>query len=167
MLKKTLISISISLVLLIVVLMVNVLLNWSRQLNVPPVQPVAIDANVAAEKLASGVRFKTISKFGEPNASAQEFSKLRAHLERSFPYAHLALQRELVGGSGLLYTWLGTDAQAKPIALMAHQDVVPVALGTEADWQETDKHFNRLKASIAPWIGHHPCAKTFVILTTA
>ena len=31
----------------------------------------------------------------------------------------------------------------------------------------TDKHFNRLKASIAPWIGHHPCAKTFVILTTA
>jgi carboxypeptidase PM20D1 len=136
MLKKTLFSISISLVLFIVVLMVNVLLHGSRQLNVPPVQPVAIDANVAAEKLAGGVRFKTISKFGEPNASAQEFSKLRVHLERSFPYAHVALQRELVGGSGLLYTWLGTDAQAKPIALMAHQDVVPVAPGTEADWQE-------------------------------
>jgi len=31
----------------------------------------------------------------------------------------------------------------------------------------TDKHFNRLKASIAPLIGHHPSAKTFVILTTA
>jgi len=32
---------------------------------------------------------------------------------------------------------------------------------------ETDKHFNRLKASIAPLIGHHPSAKTFVILTKA
>jgi hypothetical protein len=31
----------------------------------------------------------------------------------------------------------------------------------------TDKHFNRLKASIAPLIGHHSPAKTFVILTTA
>jgi hypothetical protein len=31
----------------------------------------------------------------------------------------------------------------------------------------SDKHFNRLKASIAPLIGHHPSAKTFVILTTA
>ncbi len=31
----------------------------------------------------------------------------------------------------------------------------------------TDKPFNRLKASIAPLIGHHPCAKIFVILTTA
>lgn len=32
---------------------------------------------------------------------------------------------------------------------------------------QTDKPFNRLKASIAPLIGHHPCAKIFVILTTA
>jgi hypothetical protein len=32
---------------------------------------------------------------------------------------------------------------------------------------DTDKPFNRLKASIAPLIGHHPCAKIFVILTTA
>jgi hypothetical protein len=31
----------------------------------------------------------------------------------------------------------------------------------------TAKHFNRLKASIAPLIGHHSPAKTFVILTTA
>lgn len=136
MLKKTLFFVSVSLVLLVVVLVVNALLHGSRQLNVPPVQPVAIDVNAAAEKLAGGVRFKTISTFEGSDASAQEFSKLRVHLERSFPYAHVMLQRELVGGSGLLYTWVGMDAQAKPIALMAHQDVVPVAPGTEADWQE-------------------------------
>ncbi len=37
---------------------------------------------------------------------------------------------------GLLYTWQGSDTQAKPTALMTHQDVVPVAPGTQADWQE-------------------------------
>lgn len=31
----------------------------------------------------------------------------------------------------------------------------------------TDKHFNRLKASVAPLIRHHLSAKTFLILTTA
>ena len=36
-----------------------------------------------------------------------------------------------------------------------------------AKQESTDKPFNRLKASIAPLIGHHPCAKIFVILTTA
>jgi acetylornithine deacetylase/succinyl-diaminopimelate desuccinylase-like protein len=42
--------------------------------------------------------------------------------------------RETVGGYSLLYTWPGTDAGAKPILLMAHQDVVPIAPGTEASW---------------------------------
>lgn len=135
-LKKTLLFIAISLAVLIVTLTVNTLRNESRQLNLPPVQPTAIDANIAAEKLAGGVRFKTISKFGEPEANVEEFAKLRAHLERSFPHAHMVLKRELVGGSGLLYTWVGIDVRAKPIALMAHQDVVSIASGTETDWEE-------------------------------
>jgi carboxypeptidase PM20D1 len=37
----------------------------------------------------------------------------------------------VVNDLSLLYTWKGTDPQAKPIALMAHQDVVPIAPGTE------------------------------------
>ena len=31
--------------------------------------------------------------------------------------------------------WEGSDPAAKPIALLAHQDVVPIAPKTEADWQ--------------------------------
>jgi carboxypeptidase PM20D1 len=47
---------------------------------------------------------------------------------------HATLQREVVGSKALLYTWTGTDPQAKPIALMAHQDMVPIAPGTEKAW---------------------------------
>jgi carboxypeptidase PM20D1 len=35
----------------------------------------------------------------------------------------------------LIYKWQGSDAGAKPIILMAHQDVVPVTPGTEKDWK--------------------------------
>jgi carboxypeptidase PM20D1 len=49
---------------------------------------------------------------------------------------HATLQREVVGGHSLLYTWAGTDPKAKPIALLAHQDVVPVAPGTDALWKK-------------------------------
>jgi carboxypeptidase PM20D1 len=36
----------------------------------------------------------------------------------------------------LLYTWQGSDTALKPIALLAHQDVVPIAPGTEKDWEQ-------------------------------
>jgi len=35
----------------------------------------------------------------------------------------------------LLYAWKGTDPNAKPIALLAHHDVVPIEPGTETRWQ--------------------------------
>lgn len=53
----------------------------------------------------------------------------------SFPAFHAAAKREFVANYSLLYTWEGSDPKAAPIALLAHQDVVPIAPGTEGDWQ--------------------------------
>ncbi len=122
-------------VILVAVLTVNTLRQGSRQIRVEAVSPPQIDADAAAAKLAVGVTFQTISRPFDPTASAAEFAKLHLHLQQSFPTAHKVLQREVIGGSGLLYTWQGSDAQSMPIALLAHQDVVPVAPGTEGDWQ--------------------------------
>ena len=60
---------------------------------------------------------------------------MQAHIEKSFPAFHAAAKREIVADYSLLYTWEGSDPKAQPIALFAHQDVVPVAPGTEKDWQ--------------------------------
>ena len=111
------------------------LLMPSRQMAVTPVAPVAVDA-AAAERLGAAVRLKTIAMPNDVDANAAEFTGLHAHLQASFPKAHALLQREVIGKYGLLYTWPGSDAKAAPIALMAHQDVVPVAPGTEGDWTE-------------------------------
>ncbi|MDO9193485.1 MAG: M20 family peptidase, partial [Undibacterium sp.] len=49
---------------------------------------------------------------------------------------HARLKRETIGAASLLYTWTGSDTSAKPIMLMAHQDVVPIAPDTEKNWQQ-------------------------------
>ena len=46
------------------------------------------------------------------------------------------MKRENVNGKALLYTWQGSDAKAAPVMWMAHQDVVPIAPGTEKNWAQ-------------------------------
>ena len=105
----------------------------SRQLAVAPATPVGVDAAAAAERLGAAVRFRTIASADDVNANAAEFEGLQTWLQTSFPAAHRVLQRERVGRS-LVYRWPGTDPKLAAIGLMAHQDVVPVAPGTESDW---------------------------------
>ncbi|MFL6622983.1 MAG: M20 family peptidase [Sulfurifustaceae bacterium] len=120
---------------LVVVVGVNTVRQESRQPQVAAVEPLAIDEHAAAERLAGGVQIMTISRDDAHPADAGELLKLHAYLERRYPRAHAALKRERIGNYSLLYTWPGTDAGARGILLMAHQDVVPISPGTETQWQ--------------------------------
>lgn len=115
---------------------VNTARSGSKQLAVAPVAPLQVDEGAAAQRLGESLRFVTISDARDADANAAEFDKLHAHLQASFPRLHAALKRENVNGKALLYTWPGSDANAAPIMWMAHQDVVPIAPGTEKDWQQ-------------------------------
>jgi carboxypeptidase PM20D1 len=108
----------------------------SKQIAVAPVKPVAVNAEAAAARLGAAVRFKTVSSTHDAEANGTEFVGLHEHSKARFPKVHEVLKREAVGKDGLLYTWTGSDPRAKPIAFLAHQDVVPVAPGTEGDWQQ-------------------------------
>ena len=133
--RKWLAAFGLVVVALAVAVGAKTLLTPSRQLAVAPAKPVDVDAAAASSRLAAAVRFKTIASQTDVDANAGEFLGLQAHLQASFPKAHATLRREVIGKYGLLYTWPGSDAAAAPIALMAHQDVVPIAPGTEGDWQ--------------------------------
>ena len=122
-------------VLLMIVIVVNTLRHRSSQLAAQPVVPLVIDAPVVSQRLAQALRFKTISSPANPSANSAEFARLRRHLEQSFPRLHASLHREIFGSNALLYRWEGTDPQALPIMLIAHQDVVPIAPETEQRWQ--------------------------------
>jgi carboxypeptidase PM20D1 len=60
---------------------------------------------------------------------------MQTHIEKSFPAFHAAAKREVVADYSPLYIWEGSDPKAQPIGLLAHQDVVPVAPGTDKDWR--------------------------------
>jgi carboxypeptidase PM20D1 len=121
---------------LVVIVAAKTLLTTSKQLQIAPEKPVTVDSAAASARLAAAVKLQTISSATDAEASADAFKALHAHIQTSFPKLHATLKRELVGTYGLLYTWQGTDTAARPIALLAHQDVVPVAPGTEKDWSQ-------------------------------
>lgn len=121
---------------LAVTLVLNALRQGSRQLDVPPAPALAVDKAAAGASLAQAVRARTVSGLLDPAATAAAFDQLHAHLRLRYPLIHAKLEREVIGDHSLLFTWRGSDPAAKPIALMAHQDVVPIAPGTEALWQQ-------------------------------
>ena len=135
MLKKSLFVLLGLLLLLVAVVAFNTLRAGSRQLQVAPLTPLKIDEAAAAQRLGQAVQLRTISSRDDASLNADQFLQLHALLQAKFPLAHAALKREVVSDLSLLYTWPGSDPAAKPIMLMAHQDVVPVAPGTEGDWQ--------------------------------
>lgn len=59
-------------------------------------------------------------------AEAEAFAQLHQALREHFPLLHSTLDLTPVGEHGLLFRWPGASAD-KPVVLMAHQDVVPVA----------------------------------------
>ena len=134
MLRRALGLSAIVLGLLAAVLAVNTGRRRSLQIEVPVAARAAIDERAVAERLARAVRFRTISYETPSEESRSELLKFHAFLAESFPGAYAALKLEIVGGYSMLFTWAGADPRAKPILLMAHQDVVPIAPGTEKQW---------------------------------
>lgn len=106
----------------------------SAQLAPEPFEPVVFDTDAALQRLSEAVQIPTISHQDPALWDPAPFGRFHAFLQRAYPRVHAALTREVVNGHALLYTWTGSDASAAPILLLAHQDVVPIAPGTEADW---------------------------------
>ena len=99
-------------------------------------EPPSFNAERAAERLSEALQIRTITVApGDPRPGNEgPWLELHDWLENTYPDAHTAMTREKVAGYTLLYTWQGSDASLAPLLLMAHQDVVPVNIGTEGDW---------------------------------
>lgn len=94
-----------------------------------------VNAERAQEHLSKAIRIKTISYEDESRTDWDEFKKFHEFLKEAFPLIHKNLELEKVSKASLLFYWKGTDEALEPIAFLAHQDVVPVAEGTENDWE--------------------------------
>lgn len=86
------------------------------------------------ENLSKAIQFKTVSYRESERVDWAEFDKFHDFLDKAYPLVAKNLEKEVVPPANLLYRWKGTRSDLEPIALLAHQDVVPVSAGTEDDW---------------------------------
>ena len=100
-------------------------------------EPPAFSVQTGAQHLSEAIKFKTVTfRGGDPatEKAAQPWLDMHDWLEITYPRVHAAMELTKVADYSLLYEWTGSDPTLDPIILMAHQDVVPVNLGTIEDW---------------------------------
>ena len=100
-----------------------------------PAAPPAIAVEAAARHLGEAIRLRTVSHQDPSQDDAAEWQRLRDWLLATYPALHAHATRELVEDRTLVLTWAGREPALPPVILMAHQDVVPVAEGTESGWR--------------------------------
>lgn len=134
--KRFFILTGLFLVAIIIIVMARTLQFQSRQLAPQTFTPQNIDTQQSAQLLSEAIKFKTISWQESEKTDVQQFENLITFLEKSFPVFHQASNREIINQRHLLYTWKGSNPSLKPVLLMGHIDVVPVATGTEQNWEQ-------------------------------
>lgn len=100
-------------------------------------------ANAALPKLnqeqltaqfAKSLTYQTINN-GTPIMPDDQFNGLLQFFKSAYPNVFSSMTVTTIGKHALLLKWQGRNDKLLPILMMAHQDVVPIAPGTEKDWQ--------------------------------
>ncbi|MEL7368675.1 MAG: M20/M25/M40 family metallo-hydrolase [Myxococcota bacterium] len=116
------------------VLVVRTLMFTAESGPLPPAADIQIDADKVAETLAGALRFETVTRSQAPQFDPAAFEAMHGYLREKFPLAHTRLSTETVAQHSLLFKWEGSDPSAKPILMLAHQDVVPVESASLEEW---------------------------------
>ncbi|MDD6729145.1 MAG: M20/M25/M40 family metallo-hydrolase [Eubacteriales bacterium] len=131
---KVLLIILAVLVAFIAVTLVRAVFYKSEKPVVEKFDDELVHSERAQENLSKAIQIKTVSNSDESKTDWGEFDRFHQFLKESFPLIHENLELEKVSKASLMFYWKGTDESLDPIAFLAHQDVVPVAPGTEDDW---------------------------------
>lgn len=122
------------LILFISVLLINTWRFTHNAPSVPPVKIAPVDDRGPVERLAKAIQIKTLSFEDQTLMDKDAFLSFHRFLEEVFPNLHKTLAKDIIQDYSLLYKWEGTNPDLKPMALLAHFDVVPVEPGTESSW---------------------------------
>lgn len=106
-----------------------------KQKEYGDLEPENVNAERVQENLSAAIQIPTISYPEHELVDWSQFEKFRDFLEKTYPLIHKNLKKEVVSDASLLFHWKSKHPELDPIALLSHQDVVPVSEGTLEDWE--------------------------------
>lgn len=90
-----------------------------------------------AVNLSKAITFQTVSYSLDRAPDDAAFTGFHQFLRETYPAVHGAMELETVSNYSLMYRWpAAKTSDKKPIALLAHMDVVPVPEFGLKDWQQ-------------------------------
>ena len=114
---------------------VRALLYRPEKINAEPLPDEAVDLDRYRKNLRDAIRIRTIAADDAEQTDWAPFDEFHALLRERYPLIHEKLELKTFARGSLMFKWTGSDPTLDPIALLAHQDVVPVSAGTEDDWE--------------------------------
>lgn len=113
---------------------VHAAVHTPQKKAVPALGGENVNLERARANISNAIRIKTVSRRGSGETDWGEFDRFHAFLDEAYPLIKEKLEKQVVPPANLIYFWKGSKPELDPIALCAHQDVVPVSSGTEQDW---------------------------------
>ncbi len=132
---KILLGVLAILAVFIVITLIRAAFYKPEKIEEHKIEKYDVDEMKVAEHLSDVIKFKTISRAKDEGVDWGEFEKLRNYLDEKYPLIAKNTTKEIVDKGSLLYIWKGKNPDLEPMGMLAHQDVVPVAEGTEGDWE--------------------------------
>lgn len=95
-----------------------------------------VDKDRIAKKVSQAIQIPTVSYANCESIDYSVFEVFQQMLQDQFPLLHRNLEKIIINRYSLLYKWAGSNPTNQSVLYMAHMDVVPIAEGTEKDWEE-------------------------------
>ncbi|MBU1371910.1 MAG: M20/M25/M40 family metallo-hydrolase [Bacteroidetes bacterium] len=131
--KKILKYVGIIIIILIAFVLFKTFTFKSKQIKEAQVPLLKLDDSCVVH-LQKSIQFETISYDDPKQMDSSQFKGFQQFLMQTYPLVFSKMTLEKVNNFSLILHWKGKSATAKPIILMAHQDVVPIEKATLNKW---------------------------------
>lgn len=131
---KYLYGVLIAIGLFIVITLIRAAFFKPKEGKAEALPPENVDTERYRKNLSEALTYKTISDRDPEKMDFAEFERFHEFLRNTYPLIHEHLELEKVSYASLLYRWKGKNPSLDPIAMLSHQDVVPISKGTLDDW---------------------------------
>ncbi|MBO6759790.1 MAG: M20 family peptidase [Roseivirga sp.] len=113
-------------VLLVAYVLIQTFTFKSQQLEVAVIDKLQIEDN-SITNLQTALRLRTISFEDPAEFDSSQFHLFNTFLKDEYPLSDSLLNHRIFNEFSHLYEWRGSNTELKPIVLMGHIDVVPIA----------------------------------------